>query len=215
MIEVIQLKNELLESNCFMVVDTKYGSCIIIDPASEESKSEKKYIDEKKLRLEYVILTHTHADHCWGANILKNNYKDSKLVYHDDKYMKREMMLFFRMWHEDENYSFDLTPADIQIEIDTEWKWQGHKLRFILTPGHSVGSICIEIDGNLFTGDTIMPFPPYFNGRGSDRFEWEKSVKKLVGIYKPDTKIYPGHGEALTLGEWMSNENYSKINKNV
>ena len=114
------------------------------------------------------------------------------------------------MWHEDANYNYDLISADVEIKEDTEWLWQGYKIRFVLTPGHSLGSMCIEIDGVLFTGDTIMPFPPYFNGRGSDKIVWEESVKKLVSLYKPETKIYPGHGETLTLEDWVSNEDYSR-----
>lgn len=208
--ELIRLENQLMESNCFVVVEHDSKSCIIIDPASEKAESEIKIIEDKNLRLDYVIITHTHADHCWGANTLKERYPEMKLLYHEDKYMKREMLLFFRMWHEDVNYIYELAPADVFVSDGDMIEWHGHKMRFLLTPGHSEGSICIEIDGVLFTGDTVMPFPPYFNGRGSDKCEWEKSVKRLVGIFKPNTKIYPGHGDALTIGEWMSKEEYSR-----
>ncbi len=207
---VIRFVNQLMNSNCFIVVDNDSKSCIIIDPASEESEREIKYIEENSLTLDYILLTHAHADHCWGVNILKKHFPKTKLAFCDDKYQKREIMLFFRMWHEDANYNYDLISADVEIKEDTERLWQGYKIRFVLTPGHSLGSMCIEIDGVLFTGDTIMPFPPYFNGRGSDKIVWEESVKKLVSLYKPETKIYPGHGETLTLEEWVSNEDYSR-----
>lgn len=210
MIEVIQLKNQLMESNCFIVVDRKSESCIVIDPATEIPEKEFCFIDENGLHLDYIIVSHTHADHCWGANALKGRYQEAKLVYHDDKYQKREIMLFFRMWHEDVNYSFDLIPADILIEDNRTINWHGHEIRFVLTPGHSLGSMCIDIEGMLFTGDTIMPFPPYFNGRGSNKEEWVSSVKKIENKYNPETKIYPGHGNEMTLGEWMENENFTR-----
>ena len=210
MIEVIQLKNQLMESNCFIVVDRESESCIVIDPATEKSEKEFCFIDENGLHLDYIIVSHTHADHCWGANALKGRYPEAKLVYHDDKYQKREIMLFFRMWHENVNYSFDLLPADILIEDNRTINWHGHEIRFVLTPGHSLGSMCIDIEGMLFTGDTIMPFPPYFNGRGSNKEEWVNSVKKIGDMYSPETKIYPGHGDEMTLGEWIGNENFTR-----
>lgn len=209
-LKVIRLVNQLMNSNCFIIVDNDSNSCIIIDPASEDSKREIKFIEEHSLKLDYIILTHAHADHCWGANALKGRYQEAKLVYHDDKYQKREILLFFRMWHEDVNYSFDLLPADILIEDNCIINWHDHEIRFVLTPGHSLGSMCIDLEGMLFTGDTIMPFPPYFNGRGSNKEEWASSVKKLGNIYSPETKMYPGHGDVMTLGEWMENENFTR-----
>lgn len=209
-LEIIRLENQLMSSNCFIVVDNLSKSCIIIDPASEKSEREIKYIEEKSLHLDYIILTHAHADHCWGVNILKKKYPDMRLVFCDDKYQKREIMLFFRMWHEDEFYNYDLLPADIIIVNNTEWSWHGYIIKFVQTPGHSLGSMCIDIDGNLFTGDTMMPFPPYFNGRGSNKEEWAGSVKMIGAMYSPETKIYPGHGEEMILGEWIGNENYTR-----
>lgn len=209
-VEINRFVNQLMEANCFVVVDHDSESCLIIDPASENAENEINYIEENHLHLDYVLITHTHADHCWGANSLKRRYPEMKLLYHEDKYMNREIMLFFRMWHENVNYRYVLAPSENPISDGYLINWHGHQMKFVLTPGHSEGSICIEIDGVLFTGDTIMPFPPYFNGRGSDKTVWEKSVKKLVSLYKPETKIYPGHGDALTLGEWMSKEEYSR-----
>lgn len=211
-LEIIRLENQLMNSNCFIIVENITKSCIIIDPASEKSEREIKYIEEKTLHLDYIIVTHAHADHCWGVNTLKERYPESKIVYSADCYknMKRSIMLFFKMWHEDETYNYDLMSADIAIDSNTGWSWKGHKIKFVLTPGHSLGSMCIDVDGKLFTGDTIMPFPPYFNGRGSNEDEWDISVKKIVNMYDSGTEIYPGHGEVLTIGEWKANKEYSE-----
>lgn len=211
-LEIIRLENQLMNSNCFIVVDNLSKSCVIIDPASEKSEREIKYIEEKSLHLDYIIVTHAHADHCWGVNTLKDRYPETKIVYSAACYknMKRSIMLFFKMWHEDETYNYKLMPADIAIDCNTEWNWYGHVIKFVLTPGHSLGSMCIDIDGKLFTGDTMMPFPPYFNGRGSNEDEWDISVKMMVEMYDSGTEIYPGHGEILTIGEWKANKEYSE-----
>ena len=96
------------------------------------------------------------------------------------------------------------------MEKDSIIDWNNHKIHFILTPGHSPGSMCIEIDSKLFTGDTIMPYPPYFNGKGSSKEEWNKSVRMIEELYEANTESYPGHGDVITLGEWINSE-YSKI----
>lgn len=211
-LKIIRLENQLMNSNCFILVDEKSKSCIIIDPASEKSEKEIQYIEGNSLILEYIMVTHAHADHCWGVNTLREHYPSSKIVYSHAcyKHMKRSIFLFFKMWHEDENYNYLLMPADIEIEKDSEWCWHGHEIKFVLTPGHSFGSMCIDVDGKLFTGDTLMPYPPYFNGRGSNVSEWDISVKKITNMYDSETEIYPGHGEVLTIGEWKANKEYSE-----
>ncbi len=211
--ELVQFENQLANSNCFVVVDWDHKTCLIIDPASEKSKRETDFIIRHALTLDYIILTHGHADHCWGVNSLRETFPNVKLIYSEacKLKMKKEVNLFFRLYSDDPEYKYEVAPAEIQIEKEFDTiNWHGYDIHFILTPGHSPGSMCIEIDKKLFTGDTIMPFPPYFNGRGSSKEEWAQSVKKIWEMYSPDTMVYPGHGEVLTLKEWKANEEYSK-----
>ena len=214
-IEIITLENQLMKSNCFIVVDKETRCCLIVDPASEKAEREIDYIETNSLNLEYVIMTHEHADHCWGVNTLRMRYPKMKLIYSEacNQNMKRSIMLFFKMWHDDENYSYNVEPADIQIKKEEEIKWHDSIIRFVLTPGHSLGSMCIDINGSLFTGDTIMPFQPYFNGRGSNKEDWQKSVDMICKRYDSETIIYPGHGEVINLKDWRQNNEYSTIKK--
>ena len=85
--------------------------------------------------------------------------------------------------------------------------WNRKIIHFVMTPGHSKASMCIDIDGMLFTGDTIMPYKPYFNGRDSNQDEWNESIKIIINKYNDETQINPGHGEALSLLEWKRNYN--------
>ena len=63
--------NELMSSNCYLVVDEDSRHCLCIDSASEKSLHEIEYIEENRLTLDYILLTHEHVDHTWGANALK------------------------------------------------------------------------------------------------------------------------------------------------
>lgn len=194
-----------MTSNCYIVADEASKHCICIDPASEKSLREIDFIEKNGLTLDYIILTHEHTDHNWGVNSLREHFSDSKLVCSEpcNKYVKKTNRAYFLFYYDDPNYRYEIAPADILISNqENAILWSGHDIRFILTPGHSYGSLCIDIDGMLFTGDTIMPFKPYFNGRDSNEEDWKLSIKNVKDAYATETIVYPGHGEHLTLGEW-------------
>lgn len=206
-LEVIQLENQLMKSNCYILVDRDSKSCVVIDPASEKSEREIAYIEEHNLRLNYIILTHEHADHTWGVNALKKKYNDAKLVCSElcEKHAKKTSKAYFLLYYDKKGYKYEMQPADVIIKLDTDiLKWQDREFHFLITPGHSYGSMCIEIEGMVFTGDTIMPFEPYFNGRDSNKKDWIDSIRKIKTFLPNSSLLMPGHGETLSFDEWLS-----------
>ena len=205
-LEVKKLENQLMKSNCYIVVDWTSKTCVVIDPASEKSEREIEYIEKNGLHLDYILLTHEHSDHTWGANALKEMYPEAKIVCSElcEKYAKKSSKAYFLLYYDKKGYRYELLPTDIIIhKNDDILQWHEYDIHFLMTPGHSYGSMCIDIDGMLFTGDTIMPFPAYFNGRDSSETEWKKSIDCICNMYGPSTVLYPGHGEPLCLKEWM------------
>ena len=205
MITVERFVNELMTSNCYIVADKASKHCICIDPASEKSLREIEYIESNGLTLDYIILTHEHTDHNWGVNALREHFPNSKLVCSEqcNKYVKKTNRTYFLFYYDDPDYRYEIAPADILISKQEDAiSWIEHDVKFILTPGHSYGSMCIDIDGMLFTGDTIMPYKPYFNGRDSNEEDWKESIGKLSQKYSTDTLIFPGHGYFLNFGNW-------------
>lgn len=207
MLKIERFVNELMTSNCYIVADEASKHCICIDPASEKSLREIEYIESNRLSLDYIILTHEHTDHNWGVNSLREHFPDCKLVCSEpcNKYVKKTNRAYFLFYYDDPDYRYEIAPADILISNHEETiTWIGHEIKFILTPGHSYGSMCIEVGGMLFTGDTIMPYKPYFNGRDSNQEDWELSIKSIKETYSSEIIIYPGHGENLSLEEWSN-----------
>ena len=74
MIIIERFVNELMTSNCYIVVDEASKHCICIDPASEKSLHEIDYIEGNGFKLDYIFLTHEHTDHTWGCNSLVEKY---------------------------------------------------------------------------------------------------------------------------------------------
>ena len=204
MLKVERFINELMTSNCYVVYDEDTKQCLVIDPASEKSLREIQFIEGEKLSLDYIILTHEHTDHNWGVNSLREHFPHCKLVCSElcNKYVKKTNRAYFLFYYDDPDYRYEIAPADVLIKEDKSMDWDGRQLHFVMTPGHSYGSMCIDIDGMLFTGDTIMPFKPYFNGRDSNEEDYKVTVNLIKKRYKKETMIYPGHGEELSLNNW-------------
>ena len=199
-----------MSSNSYIVVDEVTRHCVSIDPASEKSIREIEYIEKNYLTLDYIIMTHEHTDHNWGVNSLREHYPNCKLVCSErcNKYVKKTNRAYFLFYYDAPDYRYEIAPADILISQQLEKiGWNGHYVKFILTPGHSYGSMCIEIDGMLFTGDTIMPYKPYFNGRDSNEDDWKVSIERINAIYPEDSVAYPGHGDCVTIGNWNKKYN--------
>ena len=199
--------NELMTSNCYIVVDEVSKSCVVIDPGSEKSIREIGYINTRGLKPDFIIITHEHTDHNWGVNSLREAFPDIKLVCSEEcsKHIAKANKAYFLFYYDDPTYSYEVEPADILIKGQiSHLDWRDHDIEFLFTPGHSFGSMCVKIENMLFTGDTIMPYPPYFNGRDSNRDDWDESIPMVLENCGEDIIVKPGHGEPLTLGEWKS-----------
>jgi glyoxylase-like metal-dependent hydrolase (beta-lactamase superfamily II) len=80
----------------------------------------------------------------------------------------------------------------------------GWQLTVLATPGHTSDSVCLAIDGALFTGDTLLGgsttiiAPP--SGSLADYLATMKRLGQLV-----DVAGFPGHGPAFgSVGDWAT-----------
>lgn len=211
MIKVQRFINQLLSSNCFIVYDDETKRSLLIDPGSEKSENEIAFIDDNHLNVDYIILTHEHTDHNWGVNSIKEKYPECKLVCSElsEMMIKKTNRVFFSFYYDNPDYIYTIDYADIVIKGNADILiWNGIDIHFIMTPGHSKASMCIDINGLLFTGDTIMPYPRYIHKKDGGEDEWIKSVELIKLKYSKETNIYPGHGDPLKLGEWIEQRNY-------
>ena len=195
-----------MTSNCYIVVDEASKHCLCIDPASEKSEREIAYINSNGLTLDYIILTHEHTDHTWGVNSLLDHEPSAKVVCSElcKEALPREARAYFQLYYDDPNYSYNVRRVDYTTE-DLNWNliWVGHNIKFIATPGHSPGSVCVVIDDLVFGGDTLMPFKPFIKKRnGGSMEQYQESVKKMVAAYPADTLVYPGHGDVCKLSDY-------------
>lgn len=183
-----------IAANCYVVSHAGYRNCFIIDPGAPSPRLEQ-YLNDEKLVPEYIVLTHGHGDHTGGIDRLKELFPDIKLIA-----AKKEAKLL---------YSRDLSMgkggivADINVTDNEEMDLCGIHVKFIETPGHTPGGVCIYIESEnvLFSGDTLFRFSI---GRtdfpGGSFAEIEDSIVNKLFRLPDDTVVLCGHEDQTTIG---------------
>jgi len=181
----------LLQANCYVV--SLNNDAIIIDPGHSEN-AVNDYILENNLNVRGVILTHAHFDHVTGADFFAKAYNVPVYVHRADSAALTDFYA---------NLSLPFLHKQVTVESDKVCVEDGQTVdfgdlsaRFIHTPGHTIGGMCIEVGNSIFTGDTLFAgsvgrtdFPG-----GSERVLLD-SLKKLKELYgELDMAVYPGHG---------------------
>lgn len=191
-----------MSSNCYIVIDEQSKHCFCIDPASEKSEHEIDYIERNRLTLDYIFLTHEHTDHTWGVNALVEKYPETKVVCSEicKQNLAKEFQAYFLFYYDNLDYYYTVCKVDNTVEeLKGGVEWGNYTITFFPTPGHSMGSICIALNGLLFTGDAVMQTKPYINKRNGSREHFYESLKKVKMHFPTYTRVYPGHGGSFQL----------------
>lgn len=182
---------------------------IIIDAGCSEAdkKAIASYIEETNITVQGILLTHGHYDHIIALatdglkNLAQIQAPNQALIYcHEEE---KQVM---------ENPNINLsafTGDNIKISPDHLFKdsdifqFGNVKLKVLHIPGHTPGGCCYYDEENsiLFPGDTLFKesigrtdFP-----LGDHQILIDSISKKLL-VLPNDTKVYPGHGPATTIG---------------
>lgn len=147
----------------------------------------------------YVILTHYHADHTYGAFL----FPRADIVAHARcrELLAKVGMPALEMVKAEEPALEEVTLRlpDITFD-DDEMSLQlgGQVLRLIYLPGHTMDStaVYIEHDRTLFAADTIMPVPSIVDG---DIESFRASLRRVAEL--PIDNVVQGHGEVMLRGE--------------
>jgi glyoxylase-like metal-dependent hydrolase (beta-lactamase superfamily II) len=104
-------------------------------------------------------------------------------------------------------------PADIRLKDGDVLKAGTLEVKVIHTPGHTPGSVCYLIDGNLFSGDTLFVGAV---GRtdliGGSLDTLLESLEKRLIVLPKETIVWPGHdygdSPTSTIGREMEENPY-------
>lgn len=185
-----------LGANFCLVTDDESRQCFVADPGAEPNKA-AKIIEESGYELKYIIITHAHADHICALDELKRKYGVPVVINKNDAKSLNDAN-----WNLCNAFGLKSpeTKADITVEDNDVLPFGNSEIKFIHTPGHTKGSMCILADEFLISGDTLFCASV---GRtdfmGGDYNALVHSIKDKLFALDENTKVYPGHGEATTI----------------
>lgn len=192
------------QENGYIVHSEENSDCIIIDPGDSPELYIKE-IENNNLKPIGILNTHGHIDHVHAVQPLKDNYSIPFYLHEDDSMLLsehyQEICLMYGMIP-------GKTPkADVELNNESEVLMGEYIIKIIHTPGHTRGGLCYQINGDIFTGDTL------FKGSigrtdlpGGDYNTLMDSLKLLIKSVPGDTKVHSGHGYSTTMkDEILSN----------
>lgn len=195
---VIQFVSPYKNANTF-IVEINEEDVVIIDLGNYPVDTLVDWLYLKKKNILGLILTHEHADHCYGVDELKNKVGFTLFCSEKCEINMRDPKQNFSRYIEAFE-AFGVQSDAVIVKENQELEFKGFRLTVVETPGHSPGSICLFSEDMVFTGDTILnnvksplSFPH------SNKLDFNKSLEKMVYMLKPGMKIYPGHDEPFVL----------------
>lgn len=200
MIRVETLESDLFDVRGYLVLRDGGGPAAVVDPTAGVVDGVNSVLEAAGGRLEYVLLTHEHCDHLTGVERLRERW-GARLVCTracSDAIQKGTSNFSRYLFGED----LVCRPADLCADdLPEGLAWGGERIGLLPTPGHSPGSMCFDIGGTLFTGDTILDgLRTVTKLPGGDRAQLEASVDRILALYSPGTEVFPGHGGPFLLG---------------
>ena len=163
---------------------------LLIDPAWDMNFL-LHTLTQKKLTLLGVFFTHGHFDHVKFAQTLLEQTGVKGYLEENDVSLADINPQFLHLYSQAQ--TFDIGPFHVQV---------------IPTPGHTAGSVCLLINGSLFTGDTLFPGAcgrvdlPTSNPRAM-----QQSLAALAKLPE-DTPIFAGHSYG---GKCSSTIGYERV----
>lgn len=204
--KILHLTVGMVATNCYIFYDENTMEGAVIDPG-DNAKAILKTIEDEKINLKYVLLTHGHFDHILAVHDVVNATGAKLVCNKDDLWLlNKNAMGQFKSLAK----NFKETPVDIEAEDGTEIKVGGLTAKYISTPGHTPGSSVILVGDVMFTGDTLFRREC---GRcdleGGDFPTILRSLKKLYNM-QGDYKVLPGHDAFSTLEEEREYNRYMR-----
>ncbi len=197
--QVYNIPTGAIGTNTYLVFNEATMQGFLVDPG-EYSKGIADKIKEMGIDIKYIILTHGHADHIMGVPGFKGDFPNAEIIAH----VKEKEML------SDTNFNMStqfgrptVIDADRYVEDGNEMDAGGLRLRFLFTPGHSPGGMCIYIpeENTLFSGDTLFrasigrtDFP------GCSFNDLEEAIHTKLWPLPDDTQVFPGHMGPTNIG---------------
>lgn len=188
----LELNNEYMSSNSYILI--KEDQCIVIDPGFADLKL-LNYLESNNLKVDKIVLTHSHYDHWTGLEMLREKYPNALLYASKiDSY-----------WFLNNPFTKYKPVVDVDLNELETINFFDIGAKIIKTKGHSLCSLSFYFDNKLISGDVL-----FYEGVGrTDLYggSYSELEKSILMLYKlpNDTIVYSGHGRPTTIGHEKNN----------
>lgn len=183
------------------LVHTDEG-CVVIDtlPFPQETREILDFVQRRlRSQVRYLVLTHSHADHVYGAYLFPGAEVIGHLLCRDLMIRQtRPALIEARQRH--------AALAAVHLQLPTMLTEKEATIRignFTLvlhhSPGHApdVITVYVKEEKVLFASDTVMPAPYFISGNIDD---FRRSLREILEL-APVEDVVQGHGDVLLRGE--------------
>lgn len=173
------------QTNCYLVWDEDSPTCVVIDPGYEPHRvlAEAQLL---KKEIAAIFLTHGHFDHVGGVKDIAAETGCPVYLCRDDLSMPPQMTAG-SLYYTNTYCEGDFVEA------------AGLTFKVLHTPGHTPGSVCLQCENVIFSGDTL-----FWGSCGRTDLpggNWNAIRASLLRLrdLPGDFDVYPGHGDSTTL----------------
>jgi len=189
-----------LQCNCSIIGDENTHEAMVIDPG-DDIEDIVAIIDQHKLQVKQIVITHAHIDHVGGAMKLRAR-TGAPILLNENDYALLKMLGVQASWLGMKD------PGKVEIESslahDQTLRAGNLSANVLHTPGHTEGSVCLYFPAEklLIAGDTLFARSIGRTDLPGGSFEKiMRSLHRRVMALPDDTAVVPGHGPATTIGE--------------
>ena len=174
--------------NCYIVCCKATHTAAVVDPGGSV-EAILQYLAEQGFGLEFILITHAHADHISGLRQLLDKAPNARLV---GCMLKQESVARFS------SAKWENMQEGVAVPLGNM------NITPIHTPGHTSDSTCYYVNGVCFVGDTLFAGSI---GRSSSPQVYKQMLAniqfKLLTL-SDDTIFLPGHGPITSVFEEKS-----------
>jgi len=185
--------------NCFILGCGETREGVVVDPGADAGRILDR-VRALGLTIRTVINTHGHFDHVGGNRSVLEATGARLMIHRDDvPFLSRAADVAANYGLSTENSP----PPDELLDDGMTVTFGNCSLKVLHTPGHTPGGCCLllEGEGKVLTGDTLFAesvgrtdFP------GSSHEALITSIRTKLLPLPDETQVFPGHGEASTIG---------------
>jgi hydroxyacylglutathione hydrolase len=188
-----------IQENCFLFRRDGSDRALIVDPGDEADRL-LGAIDELGVKLDAILLTHTHFDHVGAVAPIARATGAEVWVPEIEKGVLADISSYVP-WPE--FGPFESWDAEHTLNGGEKLELAGFEIDVLFTPGHSPGHVTFHVPDEqaVFSGDVLFQGSV---GRtdlpGGDPRVLMETLKTLAETLPDETTVHPGHMGITTIG---------------